>query len=189
MTRLRATGARALLALAPTVALTTLLLTGSSIEAWAEGNETWFSAQFSTGQNASAGTKQSPRRQARSSLGGPVDGNSQSRSRRRESLSGGTLSWQASSGCLSGQLRGVLENVAASFGPVTVTSTCRSRAQNRAAGGADQSYHLKGEAVDFRTHGSTGAVYAYLSSSGSVGGLKHYGGGLFHVDTGPRRSW
>jgi hypothetical protein len=26
---------------------------------------------------------------------------------------------------------------------------------------------------------------AYLRST--VGGLKHYGGGLFHIDTGPRR--
>jgi hypothetical protein len=30
---------------------------------------------------------------------------------------------------------------------------------------------------------------AYLRSSGMVGGLKHYGGGLFHIDTGARRSW
>ena len=22
-----------------------------------------------------------------------------------------------------------------------------------------------------------------------AGGLKHYGGGLFHIDTGPRRRW
>ena len=67
--------------------------------------------------------------------------------------------------------------------------SCRSRSQNRAAGGADSSYHLSGEAVDFRVHGSVGAVYAYLTSNGNVGGLKHYGGGLFHIDTGPRRSW
>jgi hypothetical protein len=28
-----------------------------------------------------------------------------------------------------------------------------------------------------------------LRSNGSVGGLKHYGGGLFHIDNGARRSW
>jgi len=46
---------------------------------------------------------------------------------------------------------------------------------------------LTGEAADFRVHGNAGAAYAYLQSA--VGGLKHYGGGLFHIDNGPRRSF
>lgn len=104
-------------------------------------------------------------------------------------MTGGNITWQASSNCLSGSLRRVINDVVANFGPVTVTSTCRSASQNRAAGGADHSYHLNGEAVDFRTDGNTAAVYAHLSANGGVGGLKHYGGGLFHIDTGPRRSW
>ena len=120
----------------------------------------------------------------RSRLGGPRT----EPQRLSGSLSGG-ITWHANSGCVPGQLRGVLSDLVGSFGPVTVTSTCRGVAQNRAAGGAGQSYHLRGQAVDFRVHGSTGAVYAYLASNGSVGGLKHYGGGLFHIDTGPRRSW
>ena len=127
---------------------------------------------------------------SRSNLGAPKSAEPrQSNPTSRPSLSGGSISWQASSDCVPSQLRGVLSQVAATIGPVTVTSTCRSASQNRAAGGAGQSYHLSGEAVDFRTHGSTNAVYAYLSSSGNVGGLKHYGDGLFHIDTGPRRSW
>ncbi|HRK17794.1 MAG TPA: D-Ala-D-Ala carboxypeptidase family metallohydrolase, partial [Hyphomicrobiaceae bacterium] len=96
--------------------------------------------------------------------------------------------WQATAGCVPGQLRGVLSSLVSTFGAVTVTSTCRSRSSNRAAGGARRSYHLSGQAVDFRVRGAgSGAVYAFLSSNGSVGGLKHYGGGLFHIDTGPRR--
>ncbi len=106
------------------------------------------------------------------------------------SLTGSGITWQAASSCVPGALRGVLSDLVGTFGPVIVTSTCRGRTQNRTAGGAGQSYHLTGEAVDFRVRGgSTGAVYAYLASNGSVGGLKHYGGGLFHIDTGPRRSW
>ena len=86
-------------------------------------------------------------------------------------------------------LRRVIGEVAASFGPVTVNSTCRSVARNAAVGGARHSYHLSGSAADFRIHSNARAVHAYLSAHRSVGGLKHYGGGLFHVDVGPRRTW
>ncbi len=106
-----------------------------------------------------------------------------------KSLSGGGVRWVASSGCLDGSLKAVVYQVAANYGPVTVNSTCRSRGHNRSVGGAPRSKHLSGDAVDFRVRGNIGAVYAYLKSSGSVGGLKHYGGGLFHIDNGDRRSW
>lgn len=106
-----------------------------------------------------------------------------------KSLSGGGVRWVASSGCLDSGLKAVVYQVAANYGPVTVNSTCRSKGHNRAVGGAPRSKHLSGDAVDFRVRGNIGAVYAYLKSSGSVGGLKHYGGGLFHIDNGERRSW
>ncbi len=83
----------------------------------------------------------------------------------------------------------MVNTVAANYGSVTVSSTCRSKGHNAAVGGAKKSYHLSGSAVDFRVHGNSSAAYAYLRSSGAVGGLKHYGGGLFHIDTGPRRSF
>lgn len=101
---------------------------------------------------------------------------------------GGNIRWAANSGCLDPGLRAVL-NAASSYGSITVNSTCRSHSHNRAVGGAPRSKHLTGDAVDFRVHGNASAVYAYLRSSGSVGGLKHYGGGLFHIDNGERRSW
>ena len=108
----------------------------------------------------------------------------------KKSLSGGGgVRWTASSGCLDSNLRAVIGQVGARYGSVTVNSTCRSKGHNRAVGGAPHSKHLSGDAVDFRVHGNIGAVYAYLKNSGSVGGLKHYGGGLFHIDNGPRRSW
>lgn len=104
-------------------------------------------------------------------------------------LTGDRVRWVASSGCLDGGLRSIVYAIAAAYGPVTVNSTCRSKARNRAVGGAGRSKHLSGDAVDFRVRGNVRAVYAYLRSSGGVGGLKHYGGGLFHIDNGPRRSW
>lgn len=102
---------------------------------------------------------------------------------------GGGIRWVASSGCLTGSLRSVISEVAQRFGSVTVNSTCRSRGHNARVGGARHSHHLTGNAADFRVHGNVGAVYSFLRSHGSVGGLKHYGGGLFHIDTGARRSW
>jgi hypothetical protein len=103
--------------------------------------------------------------------------------------SGGGIRWAASSGCLNGSLRAVVAQVAANYGSVTVNSTCRNRGHNARVGGARKSHHLTGNAVDFRVRGNIRGAYAYLRSSGSVGGLKHYGGGLFHIDTGARRSW
>lgn len=111
------------------------------------------------------------------------------RPRRNRSLSGGSVAWTADASCLDGTLRQVIRSLAANYGPVTVNSTCRSRSHNASVGGAPKSYHLRGEAVDFRVHGNVSAVYASLRGNGNVGGLKHYGGGLFHIDTGPRRSW
>lgn len=103
------------------------------------------------------------------------------------SLSGGSgnVRWVADSGCLNGSLRSAVSAVAASYGSVTVSSTCRSAGHNARVGGAPKSYHLSGDAVDFRVSGNISGAASYLASLG--GGYKHYGGGLFHVDTGPRR--
>ncbi|MBS0241626.1 MAG: DUF882 domain-containing protein [Proteobacteria bacterium] len=106
---------------------------------------------------------------------------------RRTYAGGGGVTWRASSGCLNGTLRGIISDLAGHFGPITVNSTCRSRSHNAAVGGAHRSMHLTGDAVDFRVHGSYGGVASYVR--GRVGGFKHYGGGLFHIDTGPRRTW
>jgi uncharacterized protein YcbK (DUF882 family) len=49
--------------------------------------------------------------------------------------------------------------------------------------------HLSGNAADFRIQGNAKAVHAYLGTHHLVGGLKHYGGGVFHIHVGPRRTW
>jgi uncharacterized protein YcbK (DUF882 family) len=104
-------------------------------------------------------------------------------------LSGGHVRWNASSACLNSTLRRVVGEVAAHFGAVTVNSTCRSHHHNARVGGAKRSRHLSGDAADFRISGNTRAALAFLGAHRSVGGLKHYGGGVFHIDTGPRRTW
>jgi Peptidase M15 len=103
--------------------------------------------------------------------------------------SGWSIHWRASSGCLADPLRAVLKLVADVFGPLTVNSTCRSRQHNARVGGAPRSYHLTGNAVDFRVRDRYREVHGFLSRMRSVGGLTHYGSGVFHIDTGPRRSW
>lgn len=101
----------------------------------------------------------------------------------------GNIVWQASSGCLNGTLRSALSDVSR-VASIRVNSTCRSKSHNAAVGGAKHSHHLTGDAVDFRVlGGNSGAVLAMLRHNGSIGGIKHYGGGLYHIDTGARRSW
>ena len=106
----------------------------------------------------------------------------------KKSLSGGGVRWVASSGCLDGGLKSVIYAVASNYGSVTVSSTCRSKGHNRAVGGASKSKHLTGDAADFRVHGNYSGLVAFVRSHGA-GGVKHYGGGLFHIDNGPTRSW
>ena len=98
---------------------------------------------------------------------------------------GGGIKWAASASCLNSSLQGVISAVAANYGSVTVSSTCRSHGQNARAGGAKRSMHLTGDAADFRVHGNWGAAHAYLNSIHG-GMVKHYGGGLFHIDTGAK---
>jgi uncharacterized protein YcbK (DUF882 family) len=107
----------------------------------------------------------------------------------RNGLTERSVRWNASPACLSSSLRRVVGEIAANFGPVTVNSTCRSHGHNARVGGARQSHHLTGNAADFRINGDTRRVLAFLGAHRSVGGLKHYGGGVFHIDTGPRRTW
>jgi hypothetical protein len=104
-------------------------------------------------------------------------------------LASAPINWVASPNCLASPLKSVLAEVAALFGAVRVNSTCRSKAHNARVGGASRSFHLTGNAVDFRVAANTAAVSRFLLGKKNVGGFKHYGFGLFHIDTGPRRTW
>ena len=103
----------------------------------------------------------------------------------KKSLSGGGgVNWVANSSCLNSSLKSLVNEVAQTYGSVTVSSTCRSHSHNQSVGGAPKSYHLTGDAVDFRVHGNVSGAAAFLKSR--VGGYKN-DNGLFHIDTGPRR--
>lgn len=106
-----------------------------------------------------------------------------------DAVTGGAppVNWVASSRCLAARLRATINYVARNYGRVRVNSTCRSRRHNRRVGGAGRSYHIGGRAADIRIFGNIRAAARYLRRV--VGGYKHYGGGRFHIDTGPKRSW
>ena len=91
--------------------------------------------------------------------------------------------------CVPASLKSVINSVAANFGPVVINSTYRSQRKNRRVGGARSSYHLRCQAVDFRVVRGGRGVLNYLARFRSVGGLKRYRSGFFHIDTGPRRTW
>jgi len=107
--------------------------------------------------------------------------------RSRTKRASGRVVWAASSKCLAGNLRAVVYRLARIAGRVRVNSTCRSRSRNRRVGGASRSWHLTGNAVDVRVFGNIRASARYLRKA--AGGYKHYGGGLFHIDNGPKRTW
>jgi hypothetical protein len=121
------------------------------------------------------------------SLGGNVGYPTEQKQPQRSITGGGGITWVASARCLNGRLKSAIHHVARTYGRVRVSSTCRTRSRNRRVGGARTSYHLTGNAADFRVFGNVRGAARYLRSL--AGGYKHYGGGLFHIDTGPRRSW
>lgn len=99
------------------------------------------------------------------------------------------VNYNDTSWCVPPKLRMVLNRVSRRFGAVTVSSTHRRWLENRRVGGARHSYHRRCQAVDFSVSGSSSAVVAYLRDQDAVGGYKHYSGGHYHIDTGPRRTW
>jgi uncharacterized protein YcbK (DUF882 family) len=99
------------------------------------------------------------------------------------------IKWSAPSNCVPASLKGVIQKVAARYGPITVNSTVRSRAKNASVGGRTKSFHLGCRAVDFRVHGSSKGLIGFLASQKNVGGIKRYSSGFYHIDNGPRRSW
>lgn len=77
--------------------------------------------------------------------------------------------------------------------PVIITSAYRCPAHNKEVGGAVNSLHTKGKAVDIYIKGVTAADMAKMAETVEVfrnGGIGIYTPEQFiHVDTGPKRRW
>lgn len=69
----------------------------------------------------------------------------------------------------------------------TITSALRSKAQNGFAGGALNSQHLKGEAIDFKPYGSTtyDQLLSYIMDNVAYDQFITYDG-FMHISFGPR---
>lgn len=88
--------------------------------------------------------------------------------------------------CVRAELRTVLADVAARFGPVNVVSTNRLNADNHTPGTARHNLHTACKAVDFKTGGNVREVLTYLRSRPEVSGINSYRGGLIHIDLNER---
>ena len=106
-------------------------------------------------------------------------------------LSGNISTGGKSTSCLPSDLKRALNEAAAKFGHIRISSTHRSHKHNRRVGGAPRSLHLQCRAVDFAFRGPRrGALIKFLRNHRAIGGLGVYGGsGHIHIDDGPHRSW
>lgn len=67
------------------------------------------------------------------------------------------------------------------------TNTMLARVYGEAV--AEQSYHMRGQAIDFRIPGMSTGLCAAIAWAIGIGGVGRYGERFVHCDTGPRRRW
>jgi len=70
-----------------------------------------------------------------------------------------------------------------------VISAYRTPRSNRRKGGARDSYHTKGMALDVRVAGMGSVTIGRAARAVGAGGVGTYRRGFTHFDTGPKRSW
>ena len=79
--------------------------------------------------------------------------------------------------------------------PLAVVSAYRTYETNEALRAHDphvaqNSFHIRGQAIDFAVDGLSAAQLAQIARQAGAGGVGTYAGSSFvHVDTGPRRAW
>jgi len=77
--------------------------------------------------------------------------------------------------------------------PIKILSACRCPKHNEKVGGKPESYHLKGDAIDWCFFDEEDSLLEKLCTKlldNWAGGFHHYPQGNFcHSDVGPRRRW
>ena len=70
---------------------------------------------------------------------------------------------------------------------ITITSALRTESQNKAAGGAPNSQHLIGEAIDFKPYGSTtyNQLLTFIMENVAYDQFITYSG-FMHISFGPK---
>jgi len=90
--------------------------------------------------------------------------------------------------CLPADLRGVLKDVEARFGPVAMVSTTELHTDNHSRGSVRHKLHAGCKAADFKVKADVRAVTAYLRSRPEVAGINAFrNNGVIHIDYNERR--
>jgi hypothetical protein len=98
---------------------------------------------------------------------------------------------QAIGGVQSG-IADKLKQIESAFGTrLNVTSGYRDPQRNKNAGGAGDSAHLRGNAVDISFNGGVAETLKLIeiASKAGIGGIGVYGPGSVHLDTESKRAW
>lgn len=85
-----------------------------------------------------------------------------------------------------------LQEIESAFGGrLTVTSGHRDAGRNQAVGGAGNSAHLRGNAVDVKFNGGVQETLKLIeaASKAGIGGIGVYGPGSVHLDVESKRAW
>lgn len=73
--------------------------------------------------------------------------------------------------------------------PIKINSGCRCEKHNKEVGGAPNSYHLRGMAIDWTVEEYHMATIARLLKDWSGGFHFYEGWNFIHIDMGERRRW
>ena len=95
------------------------------------------------------------------------------------------------SGGLGQGINSKLKQIEGSFGGLQVTSGYRSPEHNAKVGGAKNSAHMRGNAVDVKFGGGVPATLKFIeaASKAGIGGIGVYSPGSVHIDTESKRAW
>lgn len=88
-------------------------------------------------------------------------------------------------------IEGKLKQLEGEFGGLQVTSGYRSPEHNAKVGGAKNSAHMRGNAVDVKFGGGIPATLKFIemASKAGIGGIGVYRPGSVHIDTESKRAW